>query len=172
MINYKEILAQPVQKTNYHQLFDIVRNSPEDFKVVFELMFDENEKTAWHAAWICEKVSETHPDYFSEKSLQRIVELAVSTNYTGLQRLLLSMILNMGLPEDIPVEFINVCFERMVSPKSPTGVQALSMKILFEFSKKVPDFKPELKAYLESVDIENYTAGFVTARKHILKKLN
>jgi len=170
-MNYKEILAQSVQHINYRQLFADVSESPEDFSLVFELMFDENEKVAWHAAWICEKVSERSPHFFSKKAIERIVTLAISTVFTGLQRLLLSMILNLGLPDEIPVDFINLSFERMISPKSPVAVQVLSMKILYEFTKCEPDLKAELKAYLESVDIENYTTGYRSARKNILKKL-
>lgn len=171
-MNYREILAQSVQHINYKELFTVVSNNPEDFSTVFELMFDSNEKISWHAAWICEKVSERSPAFFSGKDIDRIVDLAIFTIFTGVQRLLLSMILNLGLPRDIPVEFINLSFERMISPKSPVAVQVLSMKILYEFTKREPDFKAELKAYLESVDIDNYTVGYRSARKNILNKLS
>ena len=170
-LDYKEILAQSVQYIDYKQLFADVSESPEDFSVVFKLMFDENEKVAWHAAWICEKVSERSPHFFSEKAIEQIVTLAISTAFTGLQRLLLSMVLNLGLPNEIPVDFINLSFERMISPKSPVAVQVLSMKILYEFTKHEPDLKAELKVYLESIDVENYTTGYKSARKNILKKL-
>jgi len=170
MTNFKEILSKPVSQINYKVLFAEVSESYEDFCIVFELMFDADEKTAWHAAWICEKVSERSPHFFTEKSVERMVELAVSTAFTGLQRLLLSTILNLGLPDEIPVEFINISFERMISPKSPVAVQALSMKILYEFTKREPDFKAELKAYLESIDIENYTVGYRSAKKIFSKE--
>jgi len=171
MTNFKEILSKPVSQINYKVLFAEVSESYEDFCVVFELMFDADEKTAWHAAWICEKVSERSPHFFTKKSVERVVELAVSTTFTGLQRLLLSIVLNLGLPDEVSVEFINISFERMISQKSPVAVQVLSMKILYEFTKREPDFKTELKTYLESIDIENYTAGYRAARKNILKKL-
>ena len=170
-MNYKEILSQPISRIDYRVLFAEASESYEIFSVVFELMFDADEKTAWHSAWVCEKVSERSPHFYSEKQLKRIIELAVSTNFSGLQRLLLSIVLKLGLPAEISVEFINICFERMVSPKSPTAVQALSMKILCEFTKFEPDFKAELKVYLESIDIENYTVGYRSTRKNILKKL-
>jgi len=170
-LHYKELLAQSAHCINYKQLFADVSESSEDFSIVFELMFDKNEKTAWHAAWICEKVSERSPHFFSEKAIEQIVALAISTIFTGLQRLLLSMILNLGLPNEISVDFINLSFERMISPKSPVAVQVLSMKVLHEFTKREPDLKAELKAYLESIDIENYTSGYRSARKNILKKL-
>ena len=106
-----------------------------------------------------------------EKAVCRIAELAVSSRFSGQQRLALSAVLHLGLPENISVELINTCFERMLSPKSPTAVQALSMKLLFAFCQREPDFKQELKACLSSVDIENYSVGFKTVRKNILREL-
>jgi len=162
---------QPASLIKYETLFAEASENPEVFSEVFELMFDADEKIAWRASWICEKVSERSPHFYSEKNLERIILLATSTLFTGLQRLLLSIIFNLDLPENVSVEFINTCFERMVSLKSPVAVQVLSMKILYKFTKREPDFKGELKNYLESVDIENYSAGYRSARKIILKKL-
>ena len=170
-MSYRQLLSQPASKIKYETLFAEASGSPEVFSEIFELMFNADEKTAWHASWVCEKVSERSPHFYSEKQLERIIALAVATNFTGLQRLLLSIVLNLGLPAEIPVEFINTCFERMISLKSPVAVQVLSMKILHDFTKREPDFKGELKNYLESVDIENYSAGYRSARKTVLKKL-
>lgn len=171
MPEYKEILARSVRHVNYRQLFASVSESPEDFAVVFELMFDPDEKVARHAGWICEKVSGRSPWLFSEEALARMARLVVITPFTGLQRLLLTMILNLGLPDDMPVDLINVSFERMISPRSPVAVQVLSMKLLYEFTKREPDFRTELRACLESADEESYTTGYRSARKNILKKL-
>jgi len=170
-MNYREILAQSIRHVNYRNLFTVVSGNQDDFFIVFELMFDENEKVAWRAGWVCEKASEKSPDFFSEREIERIIRLVISTNFTGLQRLSLSILLNLGLPKEVPVEFLNISFERMISPKSPVAVQVLSMKILYEFTRFEPDFKAELKAYLESVNIDNYTAGYRAARKNTLKKL-
>ena len=171
MNNFKQILSSPASLPKYEILFAEASASHEVFFEIFELMFDADEKIAWHASWVCEKVSERSPHFYTEKQLERIVALAVSTNFTGLQRLLLSIILNLGLPAEVSVEFINTCFERMVSLKSPVAVQVLSMKILYEFTQRESDFKGELKNYLESVDVENYSAGYRSARKTVLKKL-
>lgn len=171
MNGFKEILEQSIQHINYRELFDTVSKSSEDFAIIFELMWDNKEKVAWHAGWICEKVSERSPRYFTDKHIQRIINLSITTSFTGLQRLLLSMILNLSLPEEIPVDFINVCFERMISPKSPTAVQTLSMKLLYETVKREPDLKQEFLAYLQSIEIQNYTTGYISARNNILKNL-
>lgn len=171
-VSYREMLAGSVRQVNYHSLFASVAGSAEDFAAVFELMFDRDERTAWHAAWICEKVSERSPWLFTGLHLARIVELAVATPLTSVQRLSLSMVLNLGLPEEVPVDFINCCFERMVSLKSPVAVQALSMKVLYEFTRREPDFRAELQATLKAVDAEYYTVGYRSARRNILKRLN
>lgn len=169
---YKEILIRPIQKIDFQQLLINAIEDNDAFSTLFDLMFDENEKIAWRASWVCEKVSEKHPDYFSESAIYKIIGLAIETPYTGLQRCVLSMLLNISLPQDVSVEFINISFERMISPKSPVAVQVLSMKLLYEFCKHEPDFKIELKNYHESIDPNEYSVGYRTARNNILKKLN
>lgn len=171
-MNYKEILSRPVNRIDFTSILQAAIDDTDVFQTIFDQMFDPNEKIAWRSAWICEKVSEKYPDYFSEPAVNKIIELALSTPYTGVQRLTLSMLFNLPLPEEIPVDLINVSFERMVSPKSPTAVQVLSMKLLFLFSRREPDFAIELKSYLESVDADEYTVGYQTARRNILKKLS
>lgn len=170
-MNYKEILAETVTSSTYKDLFEAASNNLDEFQVVFELMFEKKEKIAWRAGWICEKVSEVSPHFFTESLMKRIIDLVVETPYAGLQRSLLSMVLNLGLPVDVSVDFINLSFDRMISPKSPISVQVLSMKVLYEFTKREPDLKRELKVYLESIDVNNYSVGYRSARKNILKKL-
>jgi len=43
--------------------------------------------------------------------------------------------------------------------------------MLLRICRKEPDFKPELIAYLENIDFENYSAGFKSTRNNVLKDL-
>jgi hypothetical protein len=45
------------------------------------------------------------------------------------------------------------------------------MKMLLRICRNEPDFKPELMAYLENIDFENYSAGFKSTRNNVLKAL-
>ena len=170
-MDYRDQFLTPLSKHYTDRLAQEVFENPIDFDTVYQLIFDPEDKVAWRAAWACQKISERYPEWFSEKMFQELVALAISTLHGGVQRGCLCILNNLTLPNPIPVELLNACFEWMVSPKSPISVQALSMKILFSICQKEPDFKPELKAYLENIDYECYSPGFNSTRKNILKAL-
>jgi hypothetical protein len=171
-MNYREQLEKPLSKRYVDHLVVNINDNPSDFSVIYKLIFDSEIKVAWRAAWACQKISEKHPDWFSERQFNELSNLAISTKHGGLQRGCISILYNLGLPNPIPVELINACFEWMVSPRFPIAVQAYSMKMLYRICQKEPDFKPEMKAYLENVTPEDYSAGFNSSRKNILKLLN
>ncbi len=171
-MDYREHLAQPLSKRFVDVLVMEVFSKPEDFPVVYRLIFDENIKVAWRAAWAVQKISEKHPEWFSEKIFLELTEICINTKHGGLHRGCLSILLNLPIPNSIPVEFINSCFEWMISPRFPIAVQALSMKLLYRICLIEPDFLPEFKAYLENASPDDYSPGFISTRKNILKLLN
>jgi|SRR5665647_2626522 len=170
-MDYREHLLRRLSLHFVDHLAQEIFDNPSDFNIVYQLIFDREVKVAWRAAWACQKISEKHPEWFTDKKFLELVTLAISTSHGGVQRGCLCILNNLTLPDPIPVDLLNACFEWMVSPKSPVSVQALSMKILFSICKKEPDFKPELKAYLENIDYECYSPGFNSTRKNILKAL-
>ena len=171
-MDYSEQLTKPLSKLFIDQLILEVFAQPADFGIVYRLIFELDEKVRLRAAWACHRISDKHPEWFTEKHFNELSSLAISTKNSGLQRGCLGIISNMKLPNSIPVEFINACFDWMVSPKSAIAVQALSMKILYAICKIEPDFKQELQANLQNIDFENYSPGFKCSRKKILKLLN
>jgi hypothetical protein len=170
-MDYREHLFRPLSKRFVDHLVQEIFINPQDFGIIYQLIFDKDEKGAWRAAWACQKISEKHPEWFTENQFNELVSLVISTTHGGLQRGCLSVLNNLKLPLSIPVEFINACFEWMVSPKFPISVQALSMKMLARICEIEPDFKSELFVHLQNVDYDNFSPGFKSTRKNTLKKL-
>jgi hypothetical protein len=171
-MDYREQLSRPLSKHYVDSLVLEVFDNPSDFDSVYQLIFDPNEKVRWRAAWACQKISEKYPQWFNDQHFFELANLALSTTQGGLHRGCLSIIRNISLPENIPVEFINACFDWMISPKYPIAVQALSMRIGYAICKRESDFIPEFIAYLENVDVECYSPGFKSTRKNVFKMLN
>ncbi|MDO9152391.1 MAG: hypothetical protein Q7U47_01560 [Paludibacter sp.] len=59
----------------------------------------------------------------------------------------------------------------MLSTRSDVSHQVLSMKILCKLSEKEPGFIPEIMAYLENIDSNEFTSGFNTTKNKIIKHL-
>ncbi len=171
-MDYRAHLYRPLSKHFVDQLVADVFEMPQNFEIVYRLAFDENLTVAWRAAWACQKISERHPEWFSEEQFRELTALAISTPHSGLQRGCLSTLCNVKLPSSIPVELINACFDWMISTQSAIAVQAKSMRILLNICRIIPEFKAELRACLENIDYECYSAGFQSTRKNVLKELN
>ena len=170
-MNYREQLLRPLSKNYVDHLVQNIFQNPEDFKILYPLIFDKDLNVAWRAAWACAKVSEKHPEWFAENQILEIMKFTISISHGGVHRGCLSILSNLRFPNSIPVDFINSCFDWMISPKFPVSVQSLSMKILYSICQIEPELSIELKAYLENVDFENYSAGFNSTRKNILRRL-
>lgn len=171
-MDYREHLIRPLSKLFVDQLVQEIFDYPSDMQIVYKLIFDSDEKVAWRAAWACQKISDKHPEWFTDLYFFELASLAISTAHGGLLRGCLSILNNLPIPEPIPVDFINACFDWMISPKSPIAVQSYSMKMLFRICIIEPDFKQELIAYLENLDAGSYSAGFNSARKNVLNALS
>jgi len=170
-MDYREHLFRPLSLHFVDHLVEVIFSNPEDFKIIYTLIFDSEEKVAWRAAWACQKISEKFPGWFTEKQFMELAAHAIYTSHAGLKRGCLSILYNLDLPDSIPVDFLNSCFEWMISPRSSIAVQALSMKILYKICSKEPDLINELRTYLESISPDDYSKGFNAARHKILKNL-
>ncbi len=170
-MDYREHLLRPMSLRFVDHLAEEVLQNPADFDTVYNLIFDKDEKVAWRAAWACQKISEKHPDWFTDKHFNELTNLALSTKHGGLHRGCLSVLNNIAISQPVSVELLNACFEWMISPRFPIAVQALSMKMLYRICLIEPDFIPEFRTYLEAVSPDDYSKGFNAARNNILKKL-
>jgi len=170
-MDYREHLLRPMSLRFADKLAQEIFINPSDMDIVYRLIFDPEIKVAWRAAWVCQKISEKYPEWYSDSQFNELSAFALTTRHGGLQRGCLSILNNLPVPVNISVDFINTCFEWMVSLKSPIAVQALSMKMLYRICLIEPDFKHELIAYLENIDSGAYSAGFNSTRRNVLKLL-
>ena len=170
-MDYEAVISHRLTKEEVLIVRDELISEKESFSDFFQLIFQKPVKTAWQVAWICEKVSEADVTMFTDEDYHQLMDFTLTNNEDGLQRLCLSIILNLPLRKPVSVEFINLCFDQMISPRKPVGVQVLSMKILRKICIAVPDLGDELLVILENTDDLTYSPGFISARKHVIKSL-
>jgi hypothetical protein len=168
MQNYfQNIFSKPLNLNILSNIVSEIELQPTDFQSVFDLIFSDDKKIAWHAAWAAEKVSERHADWFDNEMKTRLIQLCCTATHGGLLRGCLSLLLNVKLPEPISVEFLNKCFENMLTENVDVAVKVLSLKVLHEITKTEPDLLTELRAVLDNIDYQHYTAGFRTAARKV-----
>lgn len=169
-MDYREKLYQTINLKIIKILVESVLEHPNNFDLIFKLISDSDEKIGWRAAWVCDKIAEIKPEYYSQWHIDKIIEGAITNPHEGFRRSCLSILYHLPL-QPINVELLNSCFDWMISSQSSIAVQALSIKIINRYCSIEPDIKAELKAYLENYDSEGVSAGIMAVRRKVLKTL-
>ncbi|MDR3705356.1 MAG: hypothetical protein P4L28_05565 [Paludibacteraceae bacterium] len=149
-------------------VLEAIQNQPL-FDKLISLSFSDNKRLAWRAAWVLSHLHEKQPQLL-EPHFAQIMEFVPQSQIDGARRSFIYILSNTSFNE-YPVSFINLCFDWMLSPKQPVAIQVYCMRILVRVCKVYPDFKSELVVCLESVNTVDYSKGFASARRNVLKSL-
>ena len=168
---FKQELSSTLSRKIIDNIVESVLSFPDDFPILFSLIKDENEKVSWRAAWACEKLCNQYPELFMGKRSE-LRELSMRTKHEGTKRLILSILYKLPVDKPISIEFLNACMDWMFSPKESIAVQSLSIKLSYQQCMAEPDLLPELKVYLEHVELDYYSKAIETTVKNVLKRLN
>lgn len=170
-MDYRNLLKNNLSRKLIDNIALTVYDDNSNFQTVYDLIFDEDVKVAWRAAWACEKMIQKFPEFINNTKENQIIELALTTKHEGLRRISLSILLSLPTTEPLNVKILNACFEWMISDKQPIAIQVLSLKLLIRFCKIEPDIKPELLAYLTNFDSDFLAPGLISSRRNAIKEL-
>jgi hypothetical protein len=145
MLDFELLLSRTLSRKEIDFFVEAVYDRPHRFGELLQLLLNENQQLAWHAAWVVQKLFEKYPELFSRQTLQYLSPIAVSTEREGIRRLLLSIVVQSFSPEEVSVEMVNHCFKWMHSPASSIAVQVLSIHYLRKVCQCEPELLPELQ---------------------------
>ena len=165
-MDIQDFLLSSLSRANTDYAAHWATENSENFEELYQLMFFENPKIAWRAAWVMEKVQLLKPELFTEK-IPEIITALPTFQHDGSKRCLLLVVLRSPLPNPIPVELINFCFDLMMSKKTSIAIQANAMKVLDKICKQEPDLRNELELFLKD-DLSEYSKGFRASARKIL----
>ena len=98
-----------------------------------------------------------------------LIDLAMQTENSSVRRLTLNIIEKLKMDEDdLRTDFLDFCFEHMVSIEEFSGTQTLCMKLAFRMCTFYPELMDELKRTLEAMEIDYYKPAVKCLRKRIL----
>jgi len=168
-MNLEELLLSNLSRSFVDHVVLSIEEQPSLFDELYPLVFSDNTKVAWRATWVLAHLQDKVPTLLDQKMLE-LIDFIPQAKHDGIRRSLIYIVSNAVL-EEYPVEFINLCFDWMLSPKQPPAIQVYCMRSLFQICKIYPDFKPELQACLDNVEPNDYSKGFNAARKKMLIQL-
>lgn len=129
--------------------------------------FDTDYRVARTALWGLTKAKD---EELSELKViyNELIDLTMQTENSSVRRLTLNIIEKLKMDEDdLRTDFLDFCFEHMVSIEEFSGTQTLCMKLAFRMCTFYPELMDELKRTLEAMEIDYYKPAIKCLRKRI-----
>lgn len=144
-----------------------IAKEPGNMPKLWEFAISDHDK-AWRATWLMDKVYDEAPELI-RPYLSQMIELMPHLKCESKQRQLLKLISCEPLPKNVSGEFINCCFDYLISSSTAIAVKVHAMQILFNFAQIEPDIK-RTGFVIEEQMIEG-TRGFNARGRKLLKNL-
>ena len=130
--------------------------------------FDSDYRVARSALWGLTKAKGNELSEL-QAILNELIDQAIQSENSSVRRLTLNIIERLTLDEDdLRTDFLDFCFEHMVSVEEFPGIQTLCMKLAFRMCSFYPELMDELKRTLEAMEIDYYKPAVKCLRKRIL----
>ena len=130
--------------------------------------FSQDYRVARSALWGLTKATDKELSEL-QTILNELINQAMQTDNSSVRRLTLNIIERLKMnEEDLRTDFLDFCFEHMVSIEEFPGIQTLCMKLAFRMCSFYPELMDELKRTLEALEIDYYKPAVKCLRKRIL----
>jgi hypothetical protein len=139
------------------------------FGEIYDLIFCDNPRLAWHAAWVIDHVSEADPSRL-EIFVPQMIDHLTRLKSSSLKRHFTRMLLSQKIPEESLGILVDTLY-KLLSPSEAIAVRANSLQLLHNISLKLPELQSELIYVTESILEEELTPGMRSKAKNILKSL-
>ena len=131
-------------------------------------VFDSDYRVARSALWGLTKATDKELSEL-QVILNELIDQAMQTDNSSVRRLTLNIIERLKINEDdLRTDFLDFCFEHMVSIEEFPGIQTLCMKLAYRMCSFYQELMDELKRTLEAMEIDYYKPAIKGLRKRIL----
>ena len=163
-----ERLRQTFSEGGAQEIYQEIKTAGDILSFARQYVFDSNYRVARSALWGLTKATN---EELSELQviLNELIDQAMQTENSSVRRLTLNIIERLKMDEDdLRTDFLDFCFEHMVSIEEFPGIQTLCMKLAYRMCIFYPELMDELKRTLEAMEIDYYKPAVKCLRKRIL----
>ncbi len=147
----------------------MVLKDPELFSHVYNLIYCDNPRIAWHAAWVIDHASEEEPSML-EPYVDEIIDQLPDLKSSSLKRHFTRMLISQEIPEDKLGMMVDLLY-KLATPAEAIAVQANSLELLYRIVLRVPELKSELVSFIEGMLEDVRSPGMNSKGKNILRSL-
>ena len=162
-----ERLNQTFSEGGAQEIYQEIKANGDFLGFAQRYAFDSDYRVARSALWGLTKAKN---EELSELKViyNELIDQAMQTENSSVRRLTLNIIEKLKMDEDdLRTDFLDFCFEHMVSIEEFPGTQTLCMKLAFRMCTFYPELMDELKRTLEAMEIEYYKPAIKCLRKRI-----
>ena len=150
-----ERLSQTFSEGGAQDIYREVRATGDFLGFARRYVFDSDYRVARSALWGLTKA--------------KVIDQAMQTENSSVRRLTLNIIERLKMDkDDLRTDFLDFCYEHMVSIEEFPGIQTLCMKLAYRMCSFYPELMDELKRTLEAMEIDYYKPAVKCLRKRIL----
>ncbi len=163
-----ERLNQAFSEGGAQEIYQEIKSKGDFLGFAQRYAFDTDYRVARTALWGLTKAKD---EELSELQVihNELIDQAMQAENSSVRRLTLNIIEKLKMNEDdLRTDFLDFCFEHMVSIEEFSGTQTLCMKLAFRMCTFYPELMDELKRTLEAMEIEYYKPAVKCLRKRIL----
>lgn len=174
-----ERLRQTFSEGGAQDIYREVRATGDFLGFARRYVFDKEYRVARSALWGLTKATDEELSVL-QVLLNELIDQAMQTENSSVRRLTLNIIERLWVGErssgmrltleedDLRTDFLDFCFEHMVSIEEFPGIQTLCMKLAYRMCSLYPELMEELKRTLEAIEIDYYKPAVKCLRKRIL----
>ena len=162
-----ERLNQTFSEGRAQEIYQEIKANGDFLGFAQRYAFDTDYRVARTALWGLTKAKD---EELSELKViyNELIDQAMQTENSSVRRLTLNIIEKLKMDEDdLRTDFLDFCFEHMVSIEEFPGTQTLCMKLAFRMCTFYPELMNELKRTLEAMEIDYYKPAIKCLRKRI-----
>ena len=163
-----ERLKQTFSEGGAQEIYQEIKSEGDFLGFARRYVFDEDYHVARSALWGLTKASDGELSQL-QVILNELIDQAIQTENSSVRRLSLNIIERLKIDEeDLRTDFLDFCFEHMVSIEEYPGIQTLCMKLAYRMCSFYPELMDELKRTIEAMEIDYYKPAVKGLRNKIL----
>lgn len=164
----RERLKQTFSEGGAQEIYQAVKAEGDFLGFTSRYAFDPDYRVARSALWGLTKAEKTELSVL-RVLLNELMDQAMQSDNSSVRRLSLNIIERLDMDEqDLRTDFLDFCFEHMVSPNEFPGVQSVCMKLVFRMCGFYPELMDELIRTLEAMDVSYFKPSVKGIRSKIL----
>lgn len=168
-MNIIKFLSIDSSRLNADLLVEKFKEDQDIFKTILEVMYNDTYPLSMRASRVVWLIAKQYPG-FIDPYLPDMIEKLPYFRIDGVRRNILSILVDLPLPEIDLGKLFDICYTWLESEKEPVAIRGNAITILYKISEKEPELKTELTELFESL-LPCDSVGIETRIKQYLKKL-